>query len=112
MKMAVESQTPLQEAERLVLSKRIGYPFYAVEQLKKEQPKKKRKVGGDADDEGDEEDEEDVADESQIRTRKAGEREGKLLQSEQDQLEQINIAWDQVLNIANKVAVSCRLSII
>jgi hypothetical protein len=107
MKMAAEALTALQEPERLVLTKRTGYPFYAVEQLKK-----KRKVGGDADDEGDEEDEEDVADESQIRTRKAGEREGKLLQLEQDQLEQINIAWDQVLNIANKVAVSCRLSII
>jgi hypothetical protein len=104
MKMAAEALTALQEPERLVLTKRTGYPFYAVEQLKK-----KRKVGGDADDEGDEED---VADESQIRTREAGEREGKLLRSEQEQLEQINIAWDQVLNIANKVAVSCRLSII
>ena len=97
MKMATEGGSPLDEAKRLVLCKRGGYPFYATE-------KKKGRAGIDED--GDEGDKPDLvwngAEEDYInphRTRGAGVREGKLRKVEQDRQDKIKVAWDQVLHI-------------
>jgi hypothetical protein len=94
MKMALEGGGKVFEHKRLVLCKNIGYPFYAVER----EAKKEVAAGNDEGDDGEyvDDEAEEVAEESQIRTRAAGEREGKLLESEIERREKKIRVWDEV----------------
>jgi hypothetical protein len=93
IKMAVEAGDKTLEFKRMVLCKNIGYPFYVVERP----PQKKN----DDEDEGDDGDynPNDNVDEGvvKMRTRAAGEGEGKLLASELEHQNKKRMDWDEVL---------------
>jgi hypothetical protein len=109
MKISQEAGTRMLEGERMVMCKRLGYPFYAPDKAMMRAAVDIERDGDEDYEEGDEE----VAKESQIRTRGAGEREGKILQAEKDREEAKNVAWDEVFYLTLKLRfISCLILLV